>query len=65
MWIKAGSDAVSEGKNDSRAVGEEKGDIIRFVQDGVEMKLVPGKTFINIVPNALKFADHVKLGEQS
>ncbi len=42
-----------------------KGDIIRFVQDGVEMKLVPGKTFINIVPNAPKFADHVKLGEQS
>ncbi|QKS60279.1 DUF3048 domain-containing protein [Paenibacillus barcinonensis] len=42
-----------------------KGDIIRFVQDGVEMNLVPGKTFINIVPNTPKFADHVKLGQLS
>lgn len=38
-----------------------KGDIIRFVQDGREVNLVPGKTFINIVPNDPQFADHVKL----
>jgi hypothetical protein len=40
------------------------GDIIRFVKDGREVNLVPGKTFINIVPNHPQFADHVKLTEQ-
>lgn len=41
-----------------------EGDIIRFVKDGREMNLVPGKTFISIVPNHPQFADHVKLAEQ-
>ncbi|MCG7377977.1 DUF3048 domain-containing protein [Paenibacillus sp. ACRSA] len=43
---------------------KERGDIIRFVQDGSEVALVPGKTFISIVPNQPSFADHVKLSEQ-
>ncbi|WP_426253819.1 DUF3048 domain-containing protein [Paenibacillus pabuli] len=37
------------------------GDIIRFVQNGTEMALVPGKTFISIVPNQPDFAEHVEI----
>ncbi|QLG42566.1 DUF3048 domain-containing protein [Paenibacillus sp. E222] len=37
------------------------GDIIRFVQNGTEVALVPGKTFISIVPNQPDFASHVEI----
>ncbi|OPH00303.1 hypothetical protein B2I21_00820 [Chryseobacterium mucoviscidosis] len=37
------------------------GDIIRFVQNGTEVALVPGKTFISIVPNQPDFAEHIKI----
>ena len=37
------------------------GDIIRFVQNGTEVALVPGKTFISIVPNQPDFAGHVEI----
>lgn len=43
---------------------KKQGDIIRFVQDGSEVALVPGKTFINIVPNQPEFSSHVKLAVQ-
>lgn len=43
---------------------KKQGDIIRFVQDGSEVALVPGKTFISIVPNQPSFTSHVKLSEQ-
>ncbi|MGF9697149.1 DUF3048 domain-containing protein [Paenibacillus sp. MABNR03] len=35
------------------------GDIIRFVQNGTEAALVPGQTFISIVPNQPDFASHI------
>jgi hypothetical protein len=37
------------------------GDIIRFVQNGSEVALVPGKTFISIVPNQPDFAGHIEI----
>lgn len=43
---------------------KKQGDIIRFVRDGSEVALVPGKTFISIVPNQPEFASHVKLAVQ-
>lgn len=43
---------------------KKQGDIIRFVQDGHEAALVPGETFISIVPNRPEFSSHVKLAEQ-
>lgn len=43
---------------------KKQGDIIRFVQDGSEVALVPGKTFISIVPNQPEFSSHVKLAGQ-
>ncbi|MNW47068.1 putative lipoprotein YerB precursor [compost metagenome] len=36
------------------------GDIIRFIKDNVELPMVPGKTFIHIVPNTPDFSSHVK-----
>lgn len=43
---------------------KKQGDIIRFVQGGSEVALVPGKTFISIVPNQPEFSSHVKLAVQ-
>ncbi|WP_145152888.1 DUF3048 domain-containing protein [Paenibacillus xylanexedens] len=43
---------------------KKQGDIIRFVRGGSEVALVPGKTFISIVPNQPEFASHVKLAVQ-
>lgn len=40
---------------------KKEGDIIRFLHDGQEVNLIPGKTFINIVPNHPNFSDHVTL----
>ena len=40
------------------------GDIIRFVQDGKEAALVPGQTFISIVPNQPDFASHIEVQNQ-
>ncbi|WP_068787353.1 DUF3048 domain-containing protein [Paenibacillus phocaensis] len=36
------------------------GDIIRFIKDNVELPMVPGQTFIHVVPNSPDFASHVK-----
>lgn len=37
------------------------GDMIRFVKDGKEVPLVPGTTYINIVPNDPTFESHVTI----
>lgn len=37
------------------------GDIIRFIYNGKEANLIPGKTFISIVPNSPDFAGHVQV----
>lgn len=37
-----------------------EGDIIRFIKDNVELPMVPGQTFIHVVPNTPDFASHVK-----
>lgn len=38
-----------------------KDDVIRFVKDDKEIPLVPGTTYINIVPNAPSFESHVTI----
>lgn len=38
----------------------EDNDIIRFVKDNQEVPMVPGQTYIHIVPNAPDFDSHVK-----
>lgn len=38
----------------------EDNDIIRFVEDNQEVPMVPGNTYIHIVPNAPDFDSHVK-----
>lgn len=43
---------------------KKSGDIIRFVQNGTEAALVPGQTFISIVPNQPDFASHVEVQNQ-
>ncbi|MBE7681507.1 DUF3048 domain-containing protein [Paenibacillus sp. P13VS] len=40
------------------------GDIIRFMQNGTEAALVPGQTFISIVPNQPDFASHIEVQNQ-
>ncbi|MFL0557843.1 MULTISPECIES: DUF3048 domain-containing protein [Paenibacillus] len=37
-----------------------EGDMIRFIKDNAEIPMVPGQTFIHIVPNTPDFASHVK-----
>ncbi|WP_068621940.1 DUF3048 domain-containing protein [Paenibacillus tuaregi] len=38
-----------------------KNDVIRFVKDGAEVPLYPGKTYFNIVPNTGGFSSHVTI----
>ncbi|OAB44638.1 DUF3048 domain-containing protein [Paenibacillus antarcticus] len=41
-----------------------KDDVIRFVKDDKEIPLVPGTTYINIVPNDPNFESHVKVSNE-
>ncbi|OAB36103.1 hypothetical protein PGLA_21835 [Paenibacillus glacialis] len=41
-----------------------KDDVIRFVKDDKEIPLVPGTTYINIVPNDPSFESHVKVSNE-
>ncbi|GGA52094.1 DUF3048 domain-containing protein [Paenibacillus physcomitrellae] len=38
-------------------------DVIRFVKDGTEVPLYPGKTYFNIVPNSPDFDSHIQILE--
>ncbi|ANS73188.1 hypothetical protein AWM70_00140 [Paenibacillus yonginensis] len=40
-----------------------KDDVIRFVKDGAEVPLYPGKTYFNIVPNSPDFDSHIQILE--
>ncbi|WP_440116277.1 DUF3048 domain-containing protein [Paenibacillus sp. QZ-Y1] len=64
--LEQGGDAMlfQKGKMIRGQWVKKQGDIIRFVQKGSEVALVPGKTFISIVPNQPEFASHVNLAVQ-
>ncbi|WP_178023520.1 DUF3048 domain-containing protein [uncultured Paenibacillus sp.] len=60
--LSLGGEAVlfQEGKVIRAEWIRKEGDIIRFIKDNVELPMVPGQTFIHIVPNTPDFASHVK-----
>lgn len=60
--LSLGGEAVlfQEGKVIRAEWIRKEGDIIRFIKDNVELPMVPGKTFIHVVPNTPDFASHVK-----
>ncbi|MDU2241593.1 MAG: DUF3048 domain-containing protein [Paenibacillus sp.] len=60
--LSLGGEAVlfQEGKVIRAEWIRKEGDIIRFIKDNVELPMMPGQTFIHIVPNTPDFASHVK-----
>lgn len=62
IGLKLGGEAILfQGGNVIRANWIRKeGDIIRFIKDNAEIPMVPGQTFIHVVPNTPDFDSHVK-----
>lgn len=61
--LESGGKAVllQRGKLISGEWVRKKDDVIRFVKDGAEVPLYPGKTYFNIVPNSPTFNSHLTI----
>ncbi|MBB6670154.1 DUF3048 domain-containing protein [Cohnella nanjingensis] len=60
--LTSGGEAVlfQEGHAISCTWERKKGDIVRLMKDGAELKFVPGITYYHVVPTTPAFSEHVK-----